>query len=129
MAELEFFEKVAARAGVPAETAQALTEATLRTVAERISGGEAADLADHVAHELRPFVAKARPEEPEVFAYDEFLRRVADRAGVERDVAERGVGAVLQTLHRVVGFNEFDHALSELPKEVKALAQPVPRGP
>lgn len=128
MAELAFFEKVAARAGVPPETAQSLTEATLRTVAERISGGQAADLADHVAHELRPFVAKARPEEPEVFGYDEFLRRVAERAGVEQGLAERGVAAVLQSLHRVVGHKEFQDAMSELPKEVRALAQPVPRG-
>lgn len=129
MAELEFFEKVAARAGVPPETAQSLTEATLRTLAERISGGQAADLADHVAHELRPFVAKAAPEEPEAFAYDEFLRRVADRAGVDQEVAERGAGAVLQTLHRVVGHREFADAMAQLPTEVQALAEPVPRSP
>ncbi|PWU50164.1 DUF2267 domain-containing protein [Micromonospora globispora] len=129
MAELGFFEKVAARAGVSAQTAQSLTEATLRTLAERISGGQAADLADHVAHELRPLLARARPEEPEVFAYDEFLRRVADRAGVEEAVAERGAGAVLQTLHRVVGPDEFQDAMAQLPTEVQALAQPVPHGP
>ncbi|MGC5020686.1 DUF2267 domain-containing protein [Micromonospora sp. DT47] len=128
MAELEFYEKVSARAGVPPETAQSLTEATLRTLAERISGGQAADLADHVAHQLRPFVAKARTEEPEVFAYDEFLRRVAERAGVDDGLAARGVQAVLQTLHRVVGHREFENAMSELPKEVCSLAQPVPRG-
>ncbi|MFR9775671.1 DUF2267 domain-containing protein [Micromonospora sp. MS34] len=129
MAELEFFEKVAARAGVPAETARSLTEATLRTLAERISGGEAADLAEHVAHELRPLLARARPEEPEAFGYDEFLRRVAERAGSPPDVAERGVRAVLQTLHRVVGHREFEHALAQLPKEIGMLAQPVPREP
>lgn len=129
MAELEFFEKVAARAGVSAQAAQSLTEATLRTLAERISGGQAADLADHVAHELRPLLARARPEEPEVFAYDEFLRRVADRAGVDEAVAERGAGAVLQTLHRVVGPDEFQDAMAQLPTEVQALAEPVPHGP
>lgn len=129
MAELGFFEKVAARANVSPQAAQSLTEATLRTLAERISGGQAADLADHVAHELRPLLARARPEEPEVFAYDEFLRRVADRAGVEEAVAERGAGAVLQTLHRVVGHDEFQDAMAQLPTEVQALAQPVPQGP
>ncbi|MGC1214609.1 MAG: DUF2267 domain-containing protein [Micromonospora sp.] len=127
MAELEFFEKVAARAGVPPQAAQSLTEATLRTLAERISGGQAADLADHVAHELRPFLARARPEEPEAFGYDEFLRRVADRAGVDEAAAERGAGAVLQTLHRVVGHQEFEDTMAQLPTEVQALAQPVPR--
>ncbi|WNM38562.1 DUF2267 domain-containing protein [Micromonospora halotolerans] len=129
MAELEFVAKVAARAGLPADTARSLTEATLRTLAERISGGEAADLADHVAHELRPLLARARPEEPEAFGYDEFLRRVADRAGTAPDLAERGARAVLQTLHRVVGHVEFEQALAELPREIGALAQPVPRTP
>lgn len=129
MAELEFVAKVAGRAGVPVETARSLTEATLRTLAERISGGEAADLADHVAHELRPLLARARPEEPEAFGYDEFLRRVADRAGTAPDVAERGARAVLQTLHRVVGHTEFEQALAQLPREIGALAQPVPRTP
>lgn len=128
MAELEFYDKVAARAGVPPETAQALTEATLRTLAERISGGQSADLADHVAHELRPFLARARPEEPQAFGCDEFLRRVAERAAVPDGVAERGARAVLQTLHRVVGHREFEDAMSELPAEIGALAQPVPRG-
>ncbi|MEU8261446.1 DUF2267 domain-containing protein [Micromonospora sp. NPDC048999] len=129
MADLEFFEKVAARASVQSETARSLTEATLRTLAERISGGEAADLADHVAHELRPLLARARPEEPEAFGYDEFLRRVAERAGVARDVAERGVSAVLQTLDPVVGHQQFEQALSQLPAEIRTMAQPVPRRP
>jgi uncharacterized protein (DUF2267 family) len=128
MAELKFFEKVAARADVPPETAQSLTEATLRTLADRISGGEAAHLADRVADQLRPFLAKGT-EEPEAFAYDEFLRRVADRANVERGVAERGVRAVLQTLHRVVGHKEFEDAMAQLPAELQALVQPVPRVP
>ena len=80
MAEPEFYARVSARAGVPVETARALTEATLRTLAERISGGEADDLSAHVAHELRPLLARARVEDPEVFGYDEFLRRIAERA-------------------------------------------------
>ncbi|KKJ93508.1 DUF2267 domain-containing protein [Micromonospora sp. HK10] len=129
MAELEFFEKVAARAGVPADTARSLTEATLRTLGERISGGQAADLADHVAHELRPLLSRARSEEPEAFGPEEFLRRVAERAGQPPEAAERGVRAVLQTLHRVVGHRKFEGALAQLPREIGALAQPVPREP
>ncbi|MFC3504884.1 DUF2267 domain-containing protein [Micromonospora krabiensis] len=129
MAELKFFDKVAARAGVPDDTARSLTEATLRTLAERISGGQAAELADHVAHELRPLLARADVEEPDVFAYDEFVRRVAERAGVGPSLAERGAGAVLQTLHRVVGHREFEQAMAQLPTEIQALAQPVPQNP
>ncbi|MEU5561992.1 DUF2267 domain-containing protein [Micromonospora musae] len=129
MAELSFFDKVADRAGVPEVTARALTEATLLTLAERISGGEAGALAGHVAHELRPLLARTAPEEPEVFGYDEFLRRVTERAQVSPLIAERGAGAVLQTLHRVVGHREFLEALAQLPTEIQALAEPVPHTP
>ncbi|MDO3703045.1 DUF2267 domain-containing protein [Micromonospora sp. C28SCA-DRY-2] len=128
MAELKFFDKVAARANVPAETARSLTEATLRTLTERISGGEAADLADRVAAELRPLLIKGT-EDPEVFGHDEFLRRVAERAGVAPDLAAPGVRAVLQTLHRVAGHAEFEEALAQLPADLRALAEPVPRTP
>ncbi|RKR89641.1 uncharacterized protein (DUF2267 family) [Micromonospora pisi] len=127
MAELSFFEKVAARADVPAETAQSLTEATLRTLTERISGGEIDDLTNRVAHELRPFLSKERQADPEAFGYDEFLRRVADRASVDPSAAERGVRAVLQTMHRVVGPKEFEDTIAQLPAEFRTLIQPVPR--
>ncbi|MEH0935801.1 DUF2267 domain-containing protein [Micromonospora psammae] len=128
MVELKFFDKVAARAGVPPETAQSLTEATLSTLSQRISGGEAAAVADHLADPLRSLLVKGT-EDPEPFGYDEFLRRVADRSGVERAVAERGVRAVLQTMHRVVGHREFQKAMAQLPADLRALAEPLPRGP
>ncbi|MET8348558.1 MULTISPECIES: DUF2267 domain-containing protein [unclassified Micromonospora] len=128
MAELAFVDKVAARAGVPPEQARPLTEAVLRTLTERLSGGEAATLAPHLATELSPLLVKVA-EAPEVFGYDEFLRRVAERAGTDRPTAERGSRAVLQTMHRVVGHREFEDALSQLPADLKELAQPLPQGP
>ncbi|MCO1594738.1 DUF2267 domain-containing protein [Micromonospora sp. RHAY321] len=128
MAELMFVDKVAGRAGVPPEQARPLTEAVLRTLTERLSGGEAAELAPHLAPELSPLLIKA-VEAPEAFGYDEFMRRVADRAGTDRPTAERGVRAVLQTMHRVVGHREFEDALSQLPADLRALAQPLPQGP
>lgn len=128
MGELKFVDKVAARAGVPPETARSLTEATLSTLTQRISGGEAAALSGHVAAELSPLLVKGA-EDPEVFGYDEFVRRVADGAGVDRGVAERGVRAVLQTLHRVVGHREFEDAMAQLPADLRALAEPLPRAP
>ncbi|QLQ36012.1 DUF2267 domain-containing protein [Micromonospora robiginosa] len=127
MAESQFYARVAARAGVPETTARALTEATLTTLAERISGGEATDLSAHVAHELRPLLVRARAEDAQPFGYDEFLRRIAERAGATPADAERGARAVLQALHRVVGPAEFDRAVAQLPREIGELAQPAPR--
>lgn len=88
MAELAFIETVAERAGVPEDQAVALIEATLRTLTERISAGEAADAAAHMPDRFRPLLIKSR-ENAEAFPIDEFIRRVAERAGVGPDVAER----------------------------------------
>jgi uncharacterized protein (DUF2267 family) len=125
MAELKFVESVAERARVPVELAGPLTEATIRTLAERISGGEAADLADRVPDQYRPLLIK-REEAPERFTADDFIHRVAERAGVAQEVAQRGIQAVLATMHSVVGHKELSDALAQLPKELQRLAQPAP---
>jgi uncharacterized protein (DUF2267 family) len=115
MAELAFIEKVAERAEVPEDTARRLTEGTLLTLAARISGGEAEDLAERVPDELRPYLIKVT--EPAVpFSYDEFMRRVAEYAGVDRPTAERGVAAVFSALHDTAGHKEFTDAMAQLPK-------------
>jgi uncharacterized protein (DUF2267 family) len=58
MAELAFIDKAAERAEVPEDTARLLTEGTLLTLAARISGGEAEDLAERVPDQLRPYLIK-----------------------------------------------------------------------
>jgi uncharacterized protein (DUF2267 family) len=126
MAELRFIDEVAERAGVPEHQAAALTEATLRTLADRISGGEAADLADRVPDPLRPFLIKAR-EAPAAFPFDEFIRRVAGAAGVSGDVAKRGVGAVLQVLHPMVGHREFEEFMAQLPGDFGQVVSTEPK--
>jgi uncharacterized protein (DUF2267 family) len=120
MAELEFIDKVAERAGVPEDTAALITGNTLLTLAARISGGEAEDLADRVPDQLRPYLV--RLTEPAVpFSYEEFIRRVAEHAGVDRPTAERGVAAVLSALRQTVGEKEFSDAVAQLPKDFDRL--------
>lgn len=125
MAELKFFERVAERARVSAELAEPLTEATLSTLTERIGGGEATDLAVRMPDQLQRYLVKSR-ELADAFSFDEFVRRVAVRAGVDADVAERGIQAVLQIMPSIVGQREFDEALSQLPREFWKLAQTTP---
>ena len=116
MTELTFIERVAELAGEPGDTAFLITEGTLLTLATRISGGEAEDLADRMPAELRPYLVKLT--EPAVpFSYEEFIRRVAEHAGVDRPTAERGVAAVLSVLQQTVGSKEFSDAMAQLPKE------------
>ncbi|NJC73140.1 DUF2267 domain-containing protein [Planosporangium thailandense] len=116
MAELAFIDKVAERAGVPEDQARALTEATLRTLAERLTAGEADDLPAHLPDQFRALLIKGQEPAPD-FPLDEFVDRVAGRAGVPRAIAERGIGSVLQAMHDAVGHKEFRDVMSQLPRE------------
>ena len=124
MKNREFIATVAERArDIPKDEAEAVSRATLQTLGERITGGEARDLAAQLPKELQPHLESA-PEPPEPFGLDEFIRRVSERAGVSRDDARDGVYAVVQTLQDAVTFGEFEDVMSQLPKEFGALAKP-----
>jgi uncharacterized protein (DUF2267 family) len=123
----EFIAKVAQDAAVPREDAEALTAATLHTLAERISGGEAEDLAAQLPKELKEHLARPG-EEAEPFGLDEFVRRVAQRAGTDPDQAFAHVGAVFATLREAVTSGELDDIAAQLPDELRGLIGAQPRG-
>jgi uncharacterized protein (DUF2267 family) len=120
-----FLDLVAERADVSREVAERLALATLRTLGERISGGEARDLAAQLPTRLASPLMPAE-EEAEAFSLDEFIRRVAERAGTDRHTANIGVAAVLTTLRDAVTSGEFDDVMSQLPLEFRELS-PGPR--
>ena len=126
MAELAFVKKVAEQAGVAEDRAVALTEATLRTLAVRLSAGEAADLADRVPEQFRPLLIRIE-ETPEPLSFDDFVSRVAEQAEVSVEVAARGVGGVFRAMHTTAGQREFDEFLAQLPKEFGQAARAVPQ--
>jgi uncharacterized protein (DUF2267 family) len=116
----QFTDLVAERADVPHERAGELIRATLTTLAERITGGEARHIAERLPVRLRtPLVGAA--EEAEGFSFDEFIRRVADRADVDRDTADIGMAAVLTTLRDAIGADEYHRMMSQLPLEFHGL--------
>jgi uncharacterized protein (DUF2267 family) len=120
MTELDFIDEVAERAGVTGDTALLITEGTLLALADRISGGEAEDLAERMPARLRPYLVKLT--EPAIpFSYEEFIQRVAAHAGVDWPTAERGVAAVLSALRQTVGQKEFSDAMAQLPKDFDRL--------
>jgi uncharacterized protein (DUF2267 family) len=116
----EFMTKVGQRADVSLQAADALTAAVLRTLAERISGGEAADLAAQLPQELQPHLAGA-DEPAEALAVDRFLQRVAERAGTDEDRARAGVRAVFDTLRETVTKAEIDDVMAQLPAGFRQL--------
>jgi uncharacterized protein (DUF2267 family) len=118
----QFVSSVAERAGVDPEHAEELTRAALATLAERITGGEARDLAAQLPVPLQNPLLSA-DEEAEAFSLDEFIRRTAQRVGTDRDTADIGVAAVMTTLRESVSSGEFDDVMSQLPQEFRGVAE------
>ena len=122
--DYETFTRTAAeRAGLPVDTAERVEHATLRTLADRISGGEAQDLAAQLPKPLQDDLRQTR-EEAEAFDVDEFVRRVAQRGHVDPEEARTGAAAVLVTVREAVTEGEFDDVLSQLPQEYRELVGP-----
>jgi uncharacterized protein (DUF2267 family) len=113
----EFLARVADRATVDRDAAQAATEAVLATLAERIAGGEVDDLAAQLSDELRQALERARTRNAERMSLDEFVQRVAEREGVSREQAQEHVRAVFQTLREAVTGDEWADMTAELPDE------------
>jgi uncharacterized protein (DUF2267 family) len=127
-----FIGTVGERAHVARAEAERASCATLQTLAERLTSGETEDVAACLPPELRRCLDGAGDFEP--FHADEFLRRIAQRAGLEPPDAERDVRAVFVALWRAVGPDEFADLRSELPKDFEpllddALREPAPPPP
>jgi uncharacterized protein (DUF2267 family) len=105
------------------ESAEWATRATLATLAERLGADEARHLVAELPAQLGGWAFAAGGAK----AYDveEFLRRVADREGVDPATAERHSGAVLTALAQAVSDKEFEHIVARLPKNFAPL---LPRG-
>ncbi|HEY4427098.1 MAG TPA: DUF2267 domain-containing protein [Solirubrobacteraceae bacterium] len=110
-------------AGLEREPAERATRVVLQTLAERLSGGEARDIAEQLPPDLAAWL---RPEgRAEPFEVDEFLRRIADREHVDPRVAERHARAVLLALGQTITADELADMAAELPKSFAPL---LPRG-
>ena len=116
----EIIAQVVDRTGLFEGDAVALTRATLSTLAERISGGEARDLAAHLPGPLQDALLPAS-EEAEAFGFNEFVHRVAERSGHDVRVSRTAVEAVMSTLRDALTPGEFDDVLSPLPREFQRL--------
>jgi uncharacterized protein (DUF2267 family) len=125
----DFINAVATRAKVSTDQAATLSRATLEILADRISAGQAEDLAyqlpDALADHLRRPLGRERATS---FGFDEFVRRVGDRPDVDRALADAGVRAVLATLREAVTRDEFENAAAQLPKEFWQAIEPVGAG-
>ncbi|GAB3329818.1 DUF2267 domain-containing protein [Micromonospora halotolerans] len=126
----DFINAVATRAKVSTDQAATVTRATLQALADRISAGQAEDLAYQLPGGLDDCLRKPlRQDQVKAsLGFDDFVQRVADRQDVDRALADAGVGPVLTTLREAVTRDEFENALAQLPKEFRQAIEPVAAG-
>jgi uncharacterized protein (DUF2267 family) len=116
----QFVTEVQAEADLPdREAAERAARATLQTLAERIVGDEAEDLAAQLPVELADALRSGA--EADVFGFEEFVGRVAERADLDESHALRAAQSVLATAAHAVTGEEFRHVLSQLPNEYAPL--------
>lgn len=116
----EFLEHVGERAGLDRTEGDRATQATLTTLAERITQGEATDLASQLPRELKaPLQAPAMGGDP--FDAVEFTRRVSEREGVSADRARDHARAVLSTVQEAITGGQFEDVLAQLSEDYMEL--------
>jgi uncharacterized protein (DUF2267 family) len=95
----------------------------LETLAVRISEGEVEDLMQRLPVDLTPALEGGLAESRQAtrMSLDEFLARVAEREGVDRDEAELHARAVFAALRDFVPGKEMYDVESELPREYAPL--------
>ncbi|WP_433534052.1 DUF2267 domain-containing protein [Micromonospora sp. CA-249363] len=122
----EFLAAVGERARMPAVQAENVVRATLTTLSEGISGGEARHLATRVPEELRGYLYKD-VDFAERIDLVEFLNEVGVRAGTDDERTAEGARAVLTTLREAMSAEDLDKLESELPKDFRRLLRPADR--
>lgn len=116
MRDREFFREVADHSGLSRQEAADVTRATLLTLADRISGGEARDLAADLPEQLAQPL-RSGDEAAKRYDLEEFERRVGGHAGLSPRDTSNGVAAVLLTLRDATPETAYQRAMSQLPKE------------
>lgn len=125
LSEEPFPEAVADVAALPAAEAEAAAEATLRTLGERVSRGEAEDVAEFLREPADEWLIEEGGTDPGSFDADEFVRRVAVRADVDESTAREYADAASDALAGVVPTRELDRMTEQLPDEYGEFLQPI----
>jgi uncharacterized protein (DUF2267 family) len=109
-------------AGLTPDEAELPVGATLETLGERISRGEADDVAAFLPRELRPLLTQAPPP-AEPFGLFEFVGRVAEREGVDGDAAAEHARATFEAIGFAVAPGELRDMISQLPRAFDELLE------
>jgi uncharacterized protein (DUF2267 family) len=121
----EFLRRVAAREGVDVKTAERDAKAVFYALGRLAPKNEIDDLAAELPQDFAALVAEAEGQFFTVMPAEEFLGRVAERAGLDANRARLATDAVLETLAERIAAGEVDDLIAVLPLE---LHPPLRRG-
>lgn len=119
----EFVGKVEDRIQNPrsGEAEQAVISA-FETLGERISGGEASDIAEQLPEELAEPLRRASGN-PEGFGLEAFFGRVAEKEGTDVNEATEHASAVMAVLGQAITDGELQDVSAQLPRDFHPLLQ------
>jgi uncharacterized protein (DUF2267 family) len=118
----EFIVQVQRRANLDTpDEAELATGAVLETLAERLAGGEAKDLASQLPPEIAVYLQQPFAGEGESFSLDEFFTRVGEREGIDPADAAFHARVVLGLVSEVVTIGEIENVRAQLPADIRQL--------
>ena len=121
----EFIVQVQHRARLSSRgDAEVATRATLATLAERLSGGEASDLAAQLPRGIAEYLRAEFAGEGMRFPVKEFFERVGQREGVDVPKAIYHARAVIAVLSEAVSPGEMADVRAQLPADYAWLFEP-----
>lgn len=106
------------------QEAERAVQATLETLAERLVGGEAENLAAQLPKELGSYLEGHAGEPGGTFGLQEFYQRVGDREGISPVDAAIHVRAVMSVLRMAATPGEFNDIEANFPHEYNELFAP-----
>jgi uncharacterized protein (DUF2267 family) len=109
------------------QAAEQATRSTLETIAERILGDEASDLAAQLPAELGQYLRGHEGENGHHFPLKEFYQRISQKSGTDLDAAAVQARAVFIVLNQAVTPGEFADVRSNFSEDYDELfAVPEP---
>jgi len=105
--------------------AEIATRATLQTLAERLAGGEAEDLASQLPRGIADSLRTGFAGLGERFSVEEFFQRVSECEGVDLPKAMYHAQAVIIVLCEAVSPGEMADVRAQLPAEFARLFEPA----
>lgn len=104
--------------------AEMATRATLETLAERLAGGEAEDLAAQLPRGIAEYLRTGLTGTGQHFPVEEFFQRVSQREGVDVPKAIYHARAVIAVLYEAVSLGEMADIRAQLPAGYVRLFEP-----